>query len=92
MSGTRMSRQFHVRRTPVRTLQVKQVHLAAGPSSRHHGRGRDAEVAPEGFEVDGLAGQRDARLIEVDDCGHLASLEQPEEVNQAFEDWLAPEL
>jgi len=34
----------------------------------------------------------DARLIELDDCGHLSSLEQPEQVNQAFEDWLAPEL
>jgi len=34
----------------------------------------------------------DARLLELDECGHLSSLEQPDLVNQAFEDWLAPEL
>ena len=34
----------------------------------------------------------DARLLELEECGHLSSLEQPELVNQAFEDWLAPEL
>jgi pimeloyl-ACP methyl ester carboxylesterase len=33
-----------------------------------------------------------AQLIVVEDCGHLASLEQPDPVNEAFEAWLAPEL
>ncbi len=33
-----------------------------------------------------------ARLIEIEECGHLATLEQPEAVNAALEEWLAPEL
>lgn len=33
-----------------------------------------------------------AQLIVVEECGHLASLEQPDPVNEAFEAWLAPEL
>ena len=34
----------------------------------------------------------DATLLVVEECGHLASLEQPDTVNEAFEAWLAPEL
>jgi pimeloyl-ACP methyl ester carboxylesterase len=30
-----------------------------------------------------------ARLVVVQDCGHLSTLEQPEEVNGAMRDWLA---
>ena len=36
----------------------------------------------------GIAG---ARLTVVEDCGHLATLERPEEVNAALRRWLAAE-
>jgi pimeloyl-ACP methyl ester carboxylesterase len=31
----------------------------------------------------------DSRLVVVEDCGHLSSLERPDEVNSALRTWLA---
>ena len=54
--------------------------------------GRDDALTPPALSkeiADAIAG---ARLIILDECGHLSPLERPDAVNQAFEDWLAPEL
>jgi pimeloyl-ACP methyl ester carboxylesterase len=54
--------------------------------------GRNDALTPPALSREMAAQIPGARLIELDECGHLASLEQPDAVNQAFEDWLAPEL
>jgi len=54
--------------------------------------GRNDALTPPALSREMADGIPDARLLELDECGHLSSLEQPELVNQALEDWLAPEL
>jgi pimeloyl-ACP methyl ester carboxylesterase len=54
--------------------------------------GRDDALTPPALSREMADTIPDASLLELDECGHLSSLEQPDQVNQAFEDWLAPEL
>jgi len=54
--------------------------------------GRNDALTPPALSRELADAIPDARLIELEECGHLASLEQPEHVNDAFEAWLAPEL
>jgi len=54
--------------------------------------GRQDVLTPPALAREIAAAIPHTRLLELDECGHLSSLEQPELVNQAFEDWLAPEL
>ena len=54
--------------------------------------GRDDALTPPALSheiADGIAG---ARLVILDECGHLSPIEQPDAVNQVFEEWLGPEL
>ena len=51
--------------------------------------GRQDALTPVGDHMEMAAGIRDARLRVVEDCGHLASLERPETVNEALATWLA---
>jgi pimeloyl-ACP methyl ester carboxylesterase len=54
--------------------------------------GRNDVLTPLAYSEEIAAAVPDARLIVVEASGHLPALEQPDAVNQAFEDWLAPEL
>jgi pimeloyl-ACP methyl ester carboxylesterase len=54
--------------------------------------GRNDALTPPALSDEIARALPDARLVIVEECGHLATLEQPEAVNQAFEEWLAPEL
>jgi pimeloyl-ACP methyl ester carboxylesterase len=54
--------------------------------------GRNDALTPPALSEEIARTLPDARLVIVEECGHLATLEQPDAVNQAFEDWLAPEL
>jgi pimeloyl-ACP methyl ester carboxylesterase len=54
--------------------------------------GRNDALTPPALSREMADTIPDARLLEIEECGHLSSLEQPELVNQALEDWLAPEL
>src|SRR4051794_5759752 len=54
--------------------------------------GRNDAVTPLAFSEEIARAIPDARLVVLDGCGHLSALEAPDAVNQAFEDWLAPEL
>ncbi|MBI3517311.1 MAG: alpha/beta fold hydrolase [Proteobacteria bacterium] len=54
--------------------------------------GRQDVLTPPALSEEMARAIPDARLVLVDDCGHLAPLEQPEIVNAALEEWLAPEL
>ena len=54
--------------------------------------GRDDALTPPALSEELARAIPAARLVVVEECGHLAPLEQPDTVNQAFEDWLAPEL
>jgi pimeloyl-ACP methyl ester carboxylesterase len=54
--------------------------------------GRDDALTPPALSREIADAIPDARLIELPACGHLSSIEQPDLVNRAFEDGLAPEL
>lgn len=50
--------------------------------------GRQDALTPVGDHMAMAAGIREARLRVIEDCGHLATLERPEAVNEALEAWL----
>ena len=50
--------------------------------------GRQDAITLVGFHEEIAAGIPGARLVIVEDCGHLSTLEQPERVNAALRDWL----
>ena len=54
--------------------------------------GRNDALTPVAYAEEIAAAVPGSRLVVIDASGHLPALEQPEAVNQAFEDWLAPEL
>ena len=54
--------------------------------------GRNDALTPLACSEELAAAIPDSRLVVIDASGHLPALEQPEAVNQVFEDWLAPEL
>jgi pimeloyl-ACP methyl ester carboxylesterase len=54
--------------------------------------GRNDVLTPLAYSEEIAAAVPDARLVVVEASGHLPALEQPEAVNQALEQWLAPEL
>ena len=54
--------------------------------------GRNDALTPPAVSREMADALPDAGMLELEDCGHLSSLEQPELVNGAFDDWLAPEL
>lgn len=51
--------------------------------------GRQDAITLVGFHEEIAAGIPGARLVVVEDCGHLSTLERPREVNAALRDWLA---
>jgi pimeloyl-ACP methyl ester carboxylesterase len=51
--------------------------------------GRQDQLTPPDLHMEMAAGIRDARLVVLDDCGHLAPLEQPAAVTVALGNWLA---
>jgi len=53
--------------------------------------GRDDQLTPPELHMEMAAGIRDARLVVVEDCGHLAPLEQPAAVTAALTKWLESE-
>jgi pimeloyl-ACP methyl ester carboxylesterase len=50
------------------------------------GDGDEATPPELAREIAGAIG--DARLVVIDDCGHLSTLEQPETVTNALVDWM----
>ena len=50
--------------------------------------GRQDALAPVDKHTTMAAGIRDARLVVVEDCGHLSTIERPEAVNRALRGWL----
>ena len=46
------------------------------------------ELTPPALSEEIAAGIADARLVRVPDCGHLSTLERPEQVNGALVEWL----
>jgi pimeloyl-ACP methyl ester carboxylesterase len=54
--------------------------------------GRQDALTPPALSQEIAHGIAGAHLVLVEECGHLACLEQPDAVNDAFEAWLAPEL
>jgi pimeloyl-ACP methyl ester carboxylesterase len=50
--------------------------------------GRDDQVCPLSLHEEIQANILKSRLVIVEDCGHLSSLEQPEEVTAAMRTWL----
>jgi pimeloyl-ACP methyl ester carboxylesterase len=53
--------------------------------------GRQDALTPPALSREMADAIPDADLLELEDCGHLSALEQPDRVNDAFEAWLAPE-
>ena len=53
--------------------------------------GRQDLLTPVECHMEIAAGVADSRLVVVEDCGHLATMERPEVVNQALRAWLASE-
>ncbi len=51
--------------------------------------GREDVLTPVDKHTAMAAGIRDARLLVIDDCGHLSTIERPEAVNGALRAWLA---
>lgn len=51
--------------------------------------GRQDALAPVALHEEMAAGIPGARLVIIEDSGHLATLEKPEAINAALEDWLA---
>ena len=50
--------------------------------------GRQDAITPLTFHEEIAAGIRGARLVVLENCGHLATLEKPDEVNAALSAWL----
>lgn len=50
--------------------------------------GRDDQITPPAVHDEMAAGIVGSRLEIIDDCGHLAPLEQPERVTELLRDWL----
>ncbi len=53
--------------------------------------GRDDQITPVEAHREMAAGIADARLVVLDDCGHLPPLELPEETNRELRRWLVME-
>ncbi|MBX6366588.1 MAG: alpha/beta fold hydrolase [Rhodospirillales bacterium] len=51
--------------------------------------GRQDALTPVALHEEMAAGIPGARLVIIEDSGHLATLEKPEAINAALEDWLA---
>ena len=51
--------------------------------------GRQDALTPLEFHEEMAAGIDGAELVVIEDCGHLTTMERPEEVNAALERWLA---
>ncbi|HEU5282640.1 MAG TPA: alpha/beta fold hydrolase [Burkholderiales bacterium] len=51
--------------------------------------GRQDAITLVGFHEEIVAGIPGARLVIVEDCGHLSTLEQPQRVTAALREWLA---
>ena len=54
--------------------------------------GRDDALTPLSLSEEMAAGIVGSRLAVIEQCGHLATLERPEPVNDALAEWLAPAL
>jgi pimeloyl-ACP methyl ester carboxylesterase len=50
--------------------------------------GEGDELTPPALSQEIAAGIAGSRLVTVPDCGHLSTLERPEQVNQALVEWL----
>ena len=50
--------------------------------------GRDDALMPPEIHEEQAAGIRGAELVKIPDCGHLATIEQPEAVSAALRGWL----
>ena len=50
--------------------------------------GRQDELTPLDCHTEMAAGIADSRLVTVEDCGHLAPMEHPDQVTAALRDWL----
>ena len=50
--------------------------------------GREDEITPLALSEEMAAAIPDARLVVVDRCGHMSTLERPQEVTQALTEWL----
>lgn len=50
--------------------------------------GRQDELTPLGHHTEMAAGIAQSRLVVIEDCGHLATMERPSEVTSALEAWL----
>ncbi len=51
--------------------------------------GREDAITPLRLHEEIVAGIRGARLVVVEACGHLSTLEQPQAVNAALSEWLS---
>ncbi len=51
--------------------------------------GRQDALTPPAWHTEIAAGIANARLVVLDNCGHLAPMERPAEVTAALSDWLA---
>lgn len=51
--------------------------------------GRQDELTPLACHTELAAGIADSRLVVIEDCGHLATMERPAEVSAALQAWLA---
>ena len=51
--------------------------------------GRQDALTPPAWHTEIAAGIADARLVVIEDCGHLAPMERPAAVTAALADWLA---
>lgn len=52
--------------------------------------GRQDALTPVECHTEIAAGIANSRLVVVEDCGHLATMERPEAVNRALRAWLSP--
>ncbi|HET7410142.1 MAG TPA: alpha/beta fold hydrolase, partial [Paracoccaceae bacterium] len=50
--------------------------------------GRQDQPTPVDLHEEMAAGLPGARLVVIEDCGHLSTIERPEAVNAAMRDWL----
>ncbi|MDB5498700.1 MAG: hypothetical protein JWP28_2731 [Phenylobacterium sp.] len=53
-------------------------------------RGAQDGITTEAHQAEILAGVAGSRLVVVEDCGHLPTLEKPLTTNRLLSDWLAP--
>lgn len=51
--------------------------------------GREDQLTPLELHEEMAQGVRGAKLVTIDDCGHLSTMEKPAEVNAAMRAWLA---